>query len=223
MLWPQMITISRPTSSAMAFEPGRRHLARAADRKSIARDHERLAAMHAGAKVGHQVAERAGLPTLVERVEAFRHAVGGGRDLIGIDRVALFRRVLRIPDDQRAAANQSGCLTVRPDRRDAAQAGVSNVTPGFRTAGLATCISDRSYQQPVRRFESVLIGFDRCLLHRHPDVAVGPAALVAGRGVDAAEVVDTHAQHVGAGLRERDCRHGRAGPALSGPTSAGRT
>src|SRR5881275_2445472 len=55
----------------------------------IAGDQERLAAVDALAEVGHQVAEGAGLPPLVERLEALGDAVGGRRDLIGIDRVEL--------------------------------------------------------------------------------------------------------------------------------------
>ena len=87
------------------LEAGRRHLARAADREAIAGDHERLAAMHAGAEVGHQVAERPRLPALVERLEALRHAVGGRRDLVGIDGVELLAGSLGIPDDQGLAAD----------------------------------------------------------------------------------------------------------------------
>ena len=101
------------------LEPGRRHLAGAADRKSIAGNHERFAAMHAGAEIRHQVAERSGLPALVERVEAFRHAIGGRRDLIGIDRVELLRRILRVPEDQGAAADRAAARATAPARSDA--------------------------------------------------------------------------------------------------------
>ncbi len=51
------------------LEPGGRHLSRRANRKAIAGDHKRLAGVNALAKVRHQIAERAGLPPLVERVE----------------------------------------------------------------------------------------------------------------------------------------------------------
>ncbi len=66
-----------------------RHLARAADGEAVAGDDEGLARVHAGAEVGHQVAERPGLPALVQRVEALGHAVGRGRDLVGVDGVEL--------------------------------------------------------------------------------------------------------------------------------------
>src|SRR5688572_5488839 len=66
---------------------------------------------------------------------------------------------------------------------------VSMVMPGFKTAGLATCI---------------LTSF-----HAYPDVAIRPATLIPRRGVDAAEVVSADAKHVGAGLRERDRGSGR--------------
>jgi len=86
------------------------HLARRSDREAIPRDDEGLAAMNACAKVGHQVAERARLPAFVQRLEALGHAVGGRRDLIGIDRVELLllARDFQIPDDQRAAADHRG-------------------------------------------------------------------------------------------------------------------
>ena len=114
------------------LQPRRRHFARAADREPIAGDHERLAAMHAGAEVRHQVAERSGLPALVERVEALRDAIGRRRDLIGIDRVELLRRVLRIPDDQRLAANQR-----RGGGADNGEIGITRTGQGLdRNAGL---------------------------------------------------------------------------------------
>jgi hypothetical protein len=71
-----------------ALQPGRAHLARRPDREPVAGDHERLAG-GARAEVGHQVAERARLPALVERLEALGHAVGRRRDLVGVDRVEL--------------------------------------------------------------------------------------------------------------------------------------
>jgi len=62
------------------------------------------------AEVGHQVAERAGLPALVESVETLGHAVGRRRNLIGVDRVELFLLAedFQIPEDQRPAANHGG-------------------------------------------------------------------------------------------------------------------
>ena len=54
------------------LEPGRAHLARAADGEALTGDDEGLAAVHAGPEVGHQVAERPGLPALVERRRATR-------------------------------------------------------------------------------------------------------------------------------------------------------
>ena len=107
MLLPQTTTISRPTSSAIAFRPAGTHLARRADGEPVAGDHERLAAVHARAEIGHQVAERARLPPLVEGLEALRDAVGGRRDLIGVDGVELllFAEDLQVPEDERAAAD----------------------------------------------------------------------------------------------------------------------
>jgi hypothetical protein len=89
------------------LQTGWAHLARRSDREAIACDEERLAAMDARAKIGHQVAERSGLPALVERVEALGHAVGCRRNLIGVDRVQLFLFAgnLQVPENQRLAAN----------------------------------------------------------------------------------------------------------------------
>ena len=117
MLWPQTITISRPASSAIALEAGRAHLARRSDREAIAGDDERLAAVHAGAEVRHQVAERARLPALVERLEALGHAVGGRRDLIGVDGVEfLAYRVPATSDPRRSAPCRESARSVAPDR-----------------------------------------------------------------------------------------------------------
>ena len=81
------------------------HLARGADREPLAGDQKRLARVDPLAEVRHQVAERAGLPALVERVEALGDAVGGGSDLVGVDRVALPARPGGVPEDQGAAAH----------------------------------------------------------------------------------------------------------------------
>ena len=94
--------------------------------------------MHARAEVRHQVAERAGLPALVERLEALGHAVGGRRDLIGVDRVELLRarRRLRIPEDQRARRG-SGCRVGRRLR-------------GVRRRGFAKAVDTRARLQTRR-------------------------------------------------------------------------
>ena len=93
-----------------AFQPGGAHLARRSDRESIAGDEKRLPAMNALAELRHQVPKRPRLPPLVERVEAFRHAIGRRGDLVGIDRVEffLFPGDLQIPENERPAANEDG-------------------------------------------------------------------------------------------------------------------
>ena len=52
------------------------------------------------AEVRHQVAERARLPALVEGLEALGDAVGGGRDLVGVDGIQLPAGSVRVPEDQ---------------------------------------------------------------------------------------------------------------------------
>ena len=89
----------------------RPHLARRPDRKAIAGDDERLAAVDAGAEVRHQIPERPGLPLLVECLETFRDAVGRRRDLIGVDGVELLRELRAgeaglVPEDQRLPADE---------------------------------------------------------------------------------------------------------------------
>ncbi len=93
-----------------AFEAGRAHLPRGPDREAIAGDDERLAPVDTRPEIGHQVAERTGLPPLIQRVEALGYTVGGRCDLIGIDGVE-FAPVSRagqlgVPEDQRPSANQ---------------------------------------------------------------------------------------------------------------------
>src|SRR5581483_8424511 len=90
-----------------ALQPGGTHLTRGADGEAVAGDQECLAAMDALAEVGHQIAERSGLPALVERVEALGYAVGGRRNLIGVDGVELFPAAenLQVPEDERLAAD----------------------------------------------------------------------------------------------------------------------
>jgi hypothetical protein len=56
--------------------------------------------MDALAEVGHEVAERAGLPALVKPVEALGDAIIGRRDLVGVDGVQLLARDLGIPEDE---------------------------------------------------------------------------------------------------------------------------
>ncbi len=101
------------------LEAGRAHLARRADGEPVAGDEEGLAAVNARAEIGHQVAERSRLPALVERIEALRDAVGGRRDLIGIDRVELLLlpEDLQIPEDERLAADDAGVRGVLGRRR----------------------------------------------------------------------------------------------------------
>ena len=134
------------------LEAGRRHLARRADGKPIAGNDERLAGVHALAEVGHQIAERAGLPAFVERVEALRHAIGGGRDLIGVDRVELLsgvrgsQKISARPRTSRPLAS-----VVSSDGRGPGK--VSTVMPGFNVAGCAICmlaiIARRDAQKPA--------------------------------------------------------------------------
>ena len=119
MLWPQTIDHLEAGLFGDALEARRAHLARRADREAIAGDDERLAAMHARAEVRHQVAERAGLPALVERLEALRHAIGRRRDLVGVDRVELLRLRRRSSDPRRSApaANQPAMRPAAPRQR----------------------------------------------------------------------------------------------------------
>ena len=72
-----------------AFEAGGAHLARRADGKAIAGNEKRFPAVHARPEVGHQIAERPGLPPLIQRLEALGNAVGGGRNLVRVDGVEL--------------------------------------------------------------------------------------------------------------------------------------
>src|SRR5207244_474374 len=95
-----------PSLLGDGLQPGRAHLARGADTEALARNHERLPPMHTLTEIGHQVAEGAELPSLVQPVEALRNAVVGWRDLVCIDRVELLPRNLRIPEDQRPASDQ---------------------------------------------------------------------------------------------------------------------
>ena len=92
-----------------ALQAGGAHLARGSDREAVAGDEERLTPVHALAEVRHEVAERPGLPPLVQRLEALGHAVGGRRDLIRVDGVELLllSRHLQVPEDQRPAAHES--------------------------------------------------------------------------------------------------------------------
>ena len=90
-----------------ALEARGAHLARGSDREAVARDDEGLAAVDARPEVGHQVAERARLPPLVEGLETLGHAVGRWGDLVGVDRVELpGRGALPVPENQCLAADQ---------------------------------------------------------------------------------------------------------------------
>ena len=103
------------------FQAGGAHLARRPDSEPVAGDHERLAAMDAGAEVGHQIAERAGLPPLIEGLEALGHAIRGRCDLIRVDGVQLLflSEDLQVPENERLAANGAGrgCCIGRGRRR----------------------------------------------------------------------------------------------------------
>src|SRR5260370_20792269 len=72
--------------------------------------------MHALPKVGHQVAEGAHLPALVEASEALRDAVIRGRDVGRIDGIQLLPRNLWTPEDERATANQVAAALRPVDR-----------------------------------------------------------------------------------------------------------
>ncbi|TMF98413.1 MAG: hypothetical protein E6I10_05110 [Chloroflexi bacterium] len=74
--------------------------------------------MHALPEIGHQVTEGAGLPARIEMVEALRNAVIRRSDLVGVDGVELLARNLRVPEDERAAANQVAAVRRPVDRRD---------------------------------------------------------------------------------------------------------
>ena len=90
-----------------ALEAGRAHLTRRSDGEPVAGDEEGLAAVDTFTKIGHQIAERSGLPPFVERVQALGDAVGGRGNLIGVDRVELLFLAgdFQVPDDERFAAN----------------------------------------------------------------------------------------------------------------------
>jgi len=89
------------------LQAGGAHLARAPDGEPVAGDHERLAAVHALSEIGHQESERAGLPALIERIEALGHAVLGRSDLVRVDGVELLPGAAPrpIPEDQRRPAD----------------------------------------------------------------------------------------------------------------------
>src|SRR6185503_14675234 len=92
------------------LQASRTHFAGRPYREPVAGDDERLAAMHAGAEVGHQIPEGASFPAFVEGFERLRHAVGGRGDLVGVDSVP-FPTVLStgkrgIPENQRLAADE---------------------------------------------------------------------------------------------------------------------
>jgi hypothetical protein len=47
-------------------------------------------------------------PAMTKVFEALRDAVGGGRDLVGVDRIQLLARRPRIPEHQRRTTNEAG-------------------------------------------------------------------------------------------------------------------
>ena len=116
-----------------ALQARRAHLPRGADRESVAGDQERLAAVDALPEVGHQVTEGAGLPALVERLQALGHTVRGRSDLVGVDRIALLAGNGRIPEDQGPAADpvclRCGARVISGPRK------VLGRHPGFQARG----------------------------------------------------------------------------------------
>ena len=86
------------------LQPRRGHLARGADGEAVSRDEEGLPRVNARAKARHEIPEGAFLPALVQRGEALGDAILGGRDLVGVDGVALLSGTLGVPENQRAAA-----------------------------------------------------------------------------------------------------------------------
>ena len=74
---------------------------------SLAGDEKGLAPMDPLAEVGHEVAEGPRLPALVESREALGDAIGGGSDLVCVDRVALLAGRVGVPEDQGLAADHA--------------------------------------------------------------------------------------------------------------------
>ena len=95
--------------------------------------------MDARPEVGHQVAERAGLPPFVQRLERLGDAVGGRRDLIGVDGVQFlsFPRHFQVPEDQRPAADDAVTADGVSGRRGRSLKGLE------ACAGLETCRPNR--------------------------------------------------------------------------------
>src|SRR6202030_336342 len=100
------------------LETVRTHFTRGADPEALPGNHEGLAAMHALPKVGHQIAEGAEPPSLVEPVQALRDTVIRRRDLVGIDGVQLLPGNFRIPEDQGPPAHELIAAYRCLDRRD---------------------------------------------------------------------------------------------------------
>jgi hypothetical protein len=90
------------------LQTGWAHLPGRSDREAVAGNQEGLAAVDPLPEVGHQVAERTGLPAFVEGLECLRHAVGGRRDLVGVDGIALPARPRRVPGAQGLATDETG-------------------------------------------------------------------------------------------------------------------
>ena len=125
------------------------HLARGSDREAVAGDDERLARMHALAKVGEEVAEGAFLPPLVERVEALGDAVGRRGDLVGVDRVELAARCLGVPEDERPAADETA--RVRRGEVGGPRSGESRRASRRASVGLSGSYASPSFFQRIRR------------------------------------------------------------------------
>jgi len=89
------------------LQPRRGHLARGADGEAVSRDEEGLPRVNARAKARHEIPEGAFLPALVQRGEALGDAILGGRDLVGVDGVALLPGTLGVPKDERASAHRA--------------------------------------------------------------------------------------------------------------------
>ena len=115
-----------------AFQARGTHLPGGADGEALARDEEGFAAMDALPEIRHEVAEGARLPALVEGIEAFRDTIGGGSDLVGVDRVALPAGPRGIPDDERLPADDM--------RRAARGRGIGGTGPR------QVCFADAGFQ-----------------------------------------------------------------------------
>ena len=138
------------------LEPGGAHLTRGANCEPVAGHHEGLPAVHPFAEVGHQIAERSGLPAVVERFQAFGNAIGRRRNLVGIDGVE-FPPVFRSPAawDPRKSVLCRGWGVLRCGQRYGPACGdlsSPDWTPVLSRADLITCICENSTASLVQRF-----------------------------------------------------------------------